>query len=115
MEENIPGMATVPFSEFKKLDIRVARVLSVENHPNADKLYVLKVDSGAGERQIVAGLRPYYKAEELAGRAIVMVVNLEPAVLRGVQSQGMLLAATDAGRVMLLRPDAEAAPGARIS
>jgi methionyl-tRNA synthetase len=104
----------VPFAEFKKLDIRVAKVLSVENHPNADKLYVLKINVGDGERQIVAGLRPYYTPEQLLGRNIAVIVNLEPALLRGVESQGMLLAAQDGPNVLLLQPDREAAPGARV-
>ena len=104
----------IPFSDFKKLDIRVAKVTSVENHPNADKLYVVKIDIGGEERQLVAGLRPYYTPEQLAGRSIVVVVNIEPAVIRGVESQGMLLAAQDGERVMVLQPDAEAAPGARV-
>jgi len=108
-------METVPFVEFKKLDIRVAKVLSVENHPNADKLYVLKIDVGGEQRQIVAGLRAYYTPEQLQGKSIVVVTNLEPALLRGVESQGMLLAAQDGPKVLLLQPDAAAAPGARVS
>lgn len=105
----------VPFAEFKKLDIRVAKVLSVENHPNADKLYVLKVDAGDGQRQLVAGLKPYYTPEQLLGRDIIMVANLEPVVLRGVESQGMLLAAQDGPSVMALQPDRPAAPGSKVS
>jgi methionyl-tRNA synthetase len=104
----------VPYAEFKKLDIRVARVLSVENHPNADKLYVLKIDAGDGERQIVAGLRPYYAPEQLQGRDIVIVANLEPAMLRGVESNGMLLAAQDGANVLALQPDRPAAPGSKV-
>ena len=107
-------METVPFVEFKKLDIRVAKVLSVENHPNADKLYVLKIDLGGEQRQIVAGLRTYYTPEQLQGRSIVVVANLEPALLRGVESQGMLLAAQDGPKVLLLQPDSAAAPGAQV-
>ena len=104
----------IPFAEFQKLDLRVAKVLSVENHPNADKLYVLKIDLGGTERQIVAGLRAYYTPEQLLGSTIVVVANLEPAVLRGVESQGMLLAAQDGPKVLVLRPDGEAAPGSRV-
>ena len=105
----------VPFADFKKLDIRTARVLAVEDHPNADKLYVLKVDDGDGERQLVAGLRPYYTPEQLQGRDLIIVANLEPAVLRGVESQGMLLAAQDGPNVMALQPDRPAAPGSKVS
>ncbi len=106
---------TVSFAEFKKIDLRVALVKSVSEHPNAQKLYVLKIDIGGEERQIVAGLRPYYTPEQLTGRRIVVVCNLEPAMLRGVQSQGMLLAAQDGGRVMALQPDSDAAPGSKVS
>jgi methionyl-tRNA synthetase len=105
----------IPFVEFQKLDLRVAKVLTVENHPNADKLYVLKIDLGGTERQIVAGMRPYYTPEQLVGTNIVVVANLETAVLRGVESQGMLLAAQDGPKVMVLRPDGDAAPGSRVS
>ncbi len=105
----------IPFAEFQKLDLRVAKVLSVENHPNADKLYVLKIDLGGTERQIVAGMRPYYTPEQLLGSTIVVVANLEPAMLRGVESQGMLLAAQDGAKVLVLRPDGPAAPGSRVS
>ena len=106
---------TVAFADFKKIDLRVGTVLSVENHPNADKLYVLKVDLGAEQRQIVAGIRPYYTPEALVGRSIVVVANLQPAMLRGVESQGMLLAAQDGARVTVLQPDGGATPGARVS
>ena len=106
----------VSFAEFKKLDIRTARVASVENHPNADKLYVLKVDLGVEQRQIVAGMRPFYMPEQLLGRTVVIVVNIEPAMLRGVQSQGMMLAVTDSPRVLVLQPDGgQATPGAKVS
>jgi len=104
----------VPYADFKKLDLRVVKVLSVENHPNADKLYVIKVNDGEGERQIVAGLRPYYTPEQLQGRDIVIVANLEPAVLRGVESNGMLLAAQDGANVLVLQPERPAAPGSKI-
>jgi methionyl-tRNA synthetase len=104
----------IPFAEFQKLDIRVAKVLSIENHPNADKLYVMKIDLGGTERQLVAGLRGYYTPEQLLGTSIVVVTNLEPRVVRGVESQGMLLAAQDGPKVLVLRPDGPAAPGSRV-
>lgn len=111
---------TVSFEEFKKLDIRIARVLSVENHPNADKLYVLKVDIGNNEiRQCVAGLRPYISPERLLNKHVAMVVNLQPAVLRGLESAAMLLAASHEGpagrEVVLLMPEKELPPGSKIS
>ena len=105
----------VTFEDFKKLDLRIGRIISVADHPNATKLYVIRADWGEGEKQLVAGLKQYYTPEQLAGRTIVVVANLEPVVLRGVESQGMLLACQDGERVMLLQPDASAAPGAKVS
>lgn len=104
----------VSFDEFKKIDLRIAKVLSVEAHPNADKLYVLRVDMGAGERQLVAGLTSWYTPEQLTGKSVVVVANLEPASLRGVESEGMLLACQDGERVMILQPEGEAAPGSKV-
>ncbi len=101
---------------FSKLDLRVAKILDVQDHPQADKLYVLQVDLGPlGKRTIVAGMKPYYTKEQISGKSIVMVVNLKPAMLRGVESKGMLLAATDAstGMVTLLNPQ-ESTPGAEV-
>ncbi len=104
----------ISFEEFKKLDLRIGRIATVENHPNADKLYVLKVDMGGEERQLVAGLRPYYSADELQGKLITVAVNLEPAAIRGVESQGMLLAASDGPMVSCLQPDKDVAPGSEV-
>ena len=106
---------TVSFAEFKKLDLRVAKIVAVENHPKADKLYVLKVSLGDSERQIVAGVKPFYTPEQLLGKCVVVVTNIEPAMLRGVQSQGMMLAANDGGRVLFVQPEREATPGSRVS
>ena len=110
--------ATVSFAEFKKLEIRLATIKSVEDHPNANKLYVVKVDLGAalGERQVVAGLKSFYTPEQLVGKTVAMIVNIEPAMLRGVQSQGMLLAAADGARVLVLQPDGgTATAGSKVS
>ncbi len=106
----------ITIDDFKKVDLRVAVVKSVEPHPNADKLLVLKVDLGDGaERQLVAGIRGHYEPQALVGKRIVVVANLAPASLRGVQSQGMLLAARDGARVIVLTTDQEAAPGSQVS
>jgi methionine--tRNA ligase beta chain len=86
-------MATL--DDFKKLDLRVAEILDVEPHPNADRLYVLKLKVGDRQKQIVAGIKEFYSADELKGKRIAIIDNLEPVVLRGVESQGMLLAAKD--------------------
>ncbi|MFP4374206.1 MAG: methionine--tRNA ligase [Spirochaetaceae bacterium] len=89
------GAPTDPAEEFvSKVDLRAARIVSVERHPKADKLYVETIDDGeTSERVIVSGLVPYYAADELSGRTVILVNNLKPAKLRGVKSQGMLLAA----------------------
>ena len=100
------GSSVVAFEEFQKLDLRVGQVLSVENHPKADKLYVLKVDIGNGEtRQLVAGMRAHYKPDDLVGKHVAMIVNLAPANIRGVESQGMMFGADDGNVVSVLLPD----------
>jgi methionyl-tRNA synthetase len=105
----------ISIDEFRRLELRIATVRSAEPHPNADKLMVLQVDLGGEQRQIVAGIRSHYAAEELVGKQIVVVANLEPAKLRGLESQGMLLAASDEGRVIILEPEKPVGPGARVS
>lgn len=105
---------TIPFEEFQKLDLRIGKVVSVENHPKADKLYVLKIDIGGETRQLVAGMRPYYKPEELLGKHVAMIANLAPAQIRGVESQGMIFGADDGTVVSVLRPDKDIRTGARI-
>jgi methionyl-tRNA synthetase len=100
---------------FSKLDLRVAKILEVNDHPQADKLYVMQVDIGPlGKRTIVAGMKPYYQKDEITGKSIVMVINLKPAVIRGVESKGMLLAATDASHVVSLLNPKESSPGAEV-
>lgn len=104
----------VTYDEFKRLDLRVARILEVSPHPNADKLYLLKIDLGNNQRQIVAGIRNAYTPEELVGKQIAVITNLEPAVIRGVESEGMLLAATDENGVVILTPQKEVKAGSVI-
>lgn len=109
-------MPDITYDEFKKLDLRIGVIRAIEDHPNANKLYVLKVDLGEGaERQLVAGLRPYYPDKAaLLGKHIVVVANLAPALLRGIESRGMLLAAQDGDRVIILTTDAPMAPGSKV-
>lgn len=104
----------IEFSDFEKCDFRVGLVKSVENHPNADKLYVLKVDIGGEERTIVSGLKDFYKPEEILGKKLAMIVNLKPVNLRGVESNGMILAAESGDALSLLRADRDIDPGAKI-
>lgn len=102
-------------ADFQQIDLRIATVKSVELHPNADRLLVLKIDVGDEERQIVAGIRASYEPASLVGKQVVVVANLEPAKLRGLESQGMLLAARDGDRVVVLAPDAPVASGSKVS
>ena len=104
----------ISYDDFAKLELRVATVLSAREHPNADKLLLLQIKVGDEEKQIVAGIRGHYTPEELEGRQIVVLNNLEEVVLRGEESSGMLLAASDGDDVVLLRPDRDCQPGAPI-
>lgn len=89
---------------FAKINLKVAKVLEIEDHPEADRLYVLQIDVGDEKRQLVAGLREHYKKEDLLGKNIILVSNLKPAKLKGLKSQGMLLAATAGEKVTLISP-----------
>ena len=104
----------VSFEDFKKLELIVAQIKEVKEHPNADRLYVLKVDTGKEERQLVAGIRLSYMKEQLIGRRIVMINNLEPATIRGEISHGMLLAASDTEGVSIVTPDRDVAVGSIV-
>jgi methionyl-tRNA synthetase len=104
------------FSEWEKIDLRVGKIIKVENHPNADKLYILEVDLGElGKRKLVAGLKQYYKPEELKNELCVVFVNLEPATLRGIKSEGMILAAVKDDNVKIIQPEGEIELGSRIA
>ncbi len=100
--------------DFKKFEFKIAEIESAELHPNADKLYVLKIRVGETQKQIVAGIRQHYTAEELPGKKIVIVDNLDPAVIRGVESQGMMLAASNEAGLTLVVPERAIASGARV-
>ena len=104
----------VSLKNFQELDLRVAEILNAEPHPNADRLYVLKVKVGTEEKQIVAGIRLHYALAELIGKKIVIVNNLEPAAIRGIESSGMLLAANDGEKLTVITPEREIASGAQV-
>lgn len=104
----------ISFDEFKKMEIKVAEVMEVKDHQDADKLYVMKIKIGEDEREIVAGIKPYYKPSELIGKQIVVVTNLEPATIRGIESQAMLLAAQDESTISVLTPDKAVKSGSSI-
>ena len=104
----------VSFEEFRRLELKIATIKKVEDHPNADKLYVIIVEIGDETKQIVAGIKNFYKKEELIGRQVVVVDNLEPAILRGVESQGMLLAAEDQGVISIITPEKKVKTGSIV-
>ncbi|HBA54026.1 methionine--tRNA ligase subunit beta [Syntrophorhabdus aromaticivorans] len=109
-------MDNIGFEDFAKMDLRVAEVKECEDVPGADKLYRLTIDVGE-ERTIVAGIKQHYTREELIGKRIAVVVNLEPRKLRGIMSHGMLLAASneDKSSVVLLTLDKDIPNGSKIS
>jgi methionyl-tRNA synthetase len=100
--------------DFKKLELKVAEIEEAAPHPNADRLYVLTIRVGDIRKTIVAGIRAHYTPEELRGKRIVVIDNLEPAVLRGVESQGMLLAASEGDRLSLVVPEKDVPCGAKV-
>jgi len=107
----------IPYTDFAKLDLRVGKIISIEDHPNADKLLVLKVDlNEQSPRQIIAGLKDHYIKEELINKKAIFIANLEPATLRGLESNGMILAATneDNSKVILLIPEKDIEEGSKI-
>jgi len=108
-------MEQISFDEFAKVDLRVGRVIEAEKVEGTDKLVLLKVDLGDEKRQLVAGIAPHYKAEEMVGRNIIVVANLAPRKIRGILSEGMLLAAVDDGNLRLLTTDGDIAPGTKVS
>lgn len=108
--------ATITIEDFKKVVLKVGKVLEASAHTNANKLLVLKVDLGNGEvRQVVSGIKQWYAPEQLVGKSVILVANLAPAQLRGVESQGMVLAASSGDQVILLSPEKDAAPGSKVS
>lgn len=95
----------ITIADFRKLELKVAAIKEVNDHPHADKLYIITIDLGDKTKQVVAGIKGSYKKEELLGKQVVVVDNLEPAVLRGVESQGMLLAASDETGIVIIIPE----------
>ncbi len=113
----------ITFEDFAKVDLRVATILEAEPHPNADKLLRLQVDDGSGtKRQVCAGIKAYYAPEDLVGKQVVIVANLAPRTIRGEESRGMIIAASDAPKgesdernVVVLNPMSEIAAGSIVS
>ena len=112
MEENAPQIS---YNDFAKLDIRICTVIAAELVPETDKLIKCTIDFGElGTRTIVSGIAEWKKPEELVGRQLPYIVNLAPRMLRGVESQGMLLAASDESGVALLAPERKLSSGAKL-
>ena len=115
----------ITFEDFAKVDLRIAKIVHAEAHPSADRLFKLQLDDGSGTpRQICAGIREHYSAEQLMGRTIVIVANLAPRVIRGEESRGMLLAASNVPKdaaagavrsVVFLTPEKDIGPGSIVS
>ena len=109
-----PLRSLIDIDEFANVDLRVATVIKAEAIPKAKKLLKLEVDMGE-RRTIVAGIANFYRPEELVGRQVIIVANLKPAKLMGIESQGMLLAAVDGDQCTISSVEKAARPGARIS
>jgi methionyl-tRNA synthetase len=115
MNKQVEGIQYLDFNDFMKVELKVGKITSVEEHPNADKLYVVNLDDGDNGRVICAGIKQYYTAEQLTGMQVVFVSNLQPRPLRGVTSEGMMLAADDGnGQVKLITVDGEISTGSTV-
>lgn len=105
---------SITFNDFSKLEIRIGKVLSAEKVEGTDKLLKLEVDFGSLKRQIVSGIAEFYKPEDLIGKDFPFFINLEPRIIKGVESQGMILAVDTGLSVVLLNPDKEVEPGSTV-
>jgi len=104
----------ISFDEFKKVELKVAKVLQAERVEGSDKLLKLKISLGSEERQIVSGIGKVYEPTDVVGKSIIVVSNLEPRQLMGLESQGMILAASDDSGPAILVPDREISPGTEV-
>jgi methionyl-tRNA synthetase len=107
-------MEHITFNEFKKVDLRAAEILKAEKVAGADKLLKLEVDIGTEKRQLVAGIAREYGPEELIGKKLIIVANLKPAVIRGIESQGMILAGVVDGKPIIPFFSEDIPPGAQV-
>ncbi len=104
----------ITLDEFKNVELKVAKVLKAEPIEGSDKLLKLQIDLGSEQRQILSGIAKWYKPEDLIGRQIIVITNLQPRMMMGLESQGMVLAAGDGETVSLLAPDKELLPGSPV-
>ena len=107
-------MPMMTIEQFRQLELKVGTITQAQDHPNADRLLVLTVDVGGVAKQIVAGIRGHYQPADLVGKSVVVVDNMEPATIRGVESQGMLLAASNDTGLAVLVPEREIGSGAIV-
>ncbi len=105
----------INFNDFKKLDLRIGRIIEAESVEKSDKLLKLKIDIGDEEKQILSGIAEFYNPEELVNKQVVVVANLEPRSMMGLESQGMVLAAGDEDKPVLLIPEEEVDLGSKIT
>lgn len=106
---------TINIEDFKKLEIRIGKILNAEKVEEADRLLKLEVDFGEFKRQIVSGIAEFYKPEDLIGKECPFIVNLEPRTIMGVESQGMLFAVKADDKAILLHPDQEVPAGSMLT
>ena len=104
----------ITFDDFKKLELRIAKIVDVKDHPDADRLYIVDVEIAQEKRQVVAGIKSSYQPEDLIGKSVVVVVNLEPATIRGVESNGMILAASDDNGLSVITLDKDVLSGSLV-
>lgn len=107
-------ISMISFEDFQKMDLRVGKILEAEKIENSEKLLKLVADLGEEKRQIIAGVGKFYKPKDLVGKEAIVVANLEPKNLMGLESQGMLLAAEKDGEPVILVPEKEVPPGTKI-
>ena len=104
----------ITFDDFKKIDMRIGKVLSAEKVEGTDKLMNIKIDLGTEIRQLVAGIADMYEPHSLIGKEVPVLINLEPRKIRGIESQGMILAVDVGGKPVIMHPDREVPPGSTI-
>jgi methionine--tRNA ligase beta chain len=104
----------INFDDFRKLDIRIGKIISAEKVEGTEKLLRLEIDLGTEQRQIVAGIAESYLPDQIVGKEVPLLVNLEPRKIRGIESQGMILAVDVEGKPILLHPEREVPPGSLV-
>jgi len=107
-------MSMISYKDFEKMDLRTAQILNAQAVEGAEHLIKLDLDIGDEHRVTMAGIAPYYKPEDLIGKNVVMVANLEPKQIFGVESRGMILAAVQDDKPVLIQPDKDVPPGTLV-